>query len=312
MGESMNLSILIPEDILVEAKLLQVYCYFFRMINSEPTKILKAGVVVELKRLEAAALESEIILDLGLSMDEINSQLDKLVEVDRISIERKGNLMKVRFKKLALPRSTDSSGTDTILDLSDYYLDDFKADYLQYVETNLSRKSLDNAKRVMKLFCEFIGMKKKIGELRGSDLENFKQWRQKSERRLSNATINIDVRTLKAAFRVAVSWNKINGNLFQAIKQIRCPTKHIRPMSWEEFIHLTQSIKEEWLLDIVRFAVLTGLRRGEIMNLSWVNVDLANGRITVQSSEEYQVKQGKTRVIPLNQEAMEIVRKQSK
>jgi integrase len=281
------------------------------MISPEPTRILKVGGVVELKRLEAAVLEREITHELDLSMDEINISLNKLVEVDRISIERKGDLMKVRFKKLALPRSTENTGNDELKDVSDYWVDDFKTDYLQYVDTNLSPKSLDNAKRVMKSFCKFIG-KKKLYQLQSSDAEDFKQLRKNQNTHPSDATINMDIRTLKSALQFAVDSGKLRENPFRSVKQIRCPRKQMPNFSHAEFNHLTAHIKEPWLLDIVRFDVNTGLRRGEIMDLKWKDVDLANKRMLIQSSEAYHVKHGKIRKVPLNKLAFEIVNKQKK
>ncbi|MGA9406956.1 MAG: integrase, partial [Bacteroidota bacterium] len=206
----------------------------------------------------------------------------------------------------------DSSNDESLRgDVSDYWLDDFKTDYQEYVQTNLSQKSLDNAKRVMKLFCNFVG-KKKLGYIRSSDAEDFKQMRKNQKSRVSDATINMDIRTLKAAFQFAVDVGKLHENPFRAVKQIRCPRKQMATFSHTEFKHLTGHIKEPWLLDIVRFDVNTGLRRGEIVNLRWKDVDLANKRMLIQSSAEYQVKHGKFRQVPLNKAALGIVKRQSK
>ena len=293
----------------MERKLLQVYWYFLRMVNSEPSKIRKAGSLVELRRLEVATLEREITNDLALSMSEIETLLNQLVEVDRISIERKDGLIKVRFRKLALPRSTDSSVGDDEREYGDYWFDDFRIDYLQYVETNLSKKSLDNAKRVMKLFCNFIE-KKKLAQIQPSDGEDYKQMRKSQKVHVSDATINMDIRTLKAAFKFAVNTGKLREHPFQSVKLIRCPRKQMATFAQSEFNHLISLVREPWLVDIVKFDVNTGLRRGEIMNLKWQDVDLANKRMIIQSSEGYQVKHGKYRNVPLNKEALAIVSSQ--
>ena len=307
----MNLSILIPEDILMEPRLLQVYCYFLRMVSPEPLKIRKAGSLVELRRLEVAALEREVTNDLALSMNEVEILLNRLVEIDRISIERKGDLMKVRFRKLALPRSTDNSAIQDEREYDDYWIDDFKADYLQYVETNLGKKSLDNAKRVMKSFCNFIGPKK-TADIRSSDAEDFKQMRKSQKVRISDATINMDIRSLKAAFQFAVDSGKLPENPFRSVKLIRFPRKQMTTLSQAEFNHLVSVIGETWLVDIVKFAVNTGLRRGEIMNLKWKDIDLANNRMLIQSSEGYQVKAGKYRNVPLNKIALAVIANQKR
>lgn len=307
----MNFSILIPEDLLLEPRLLQVYCYLLRLVCNEPSKVRKDGIMVELRRLEVAVLERDITHDLALPLSDIELLLNKLVEVDRIIIDRKDGLMKIRFMKLLFPRSSGNSTETDVRDVSDYWLDDFKADYLEYVQTNLSKKSLDNAKRVMKLFCGFVG-RKKMGDIKSSHAEDYKQMRKSQEARVSDATINMDIRTLKAAFQYATDAGKVHENPLRSVKQIRCPRKQMATLSHTEFKHLTDQIKERWLLDIIRLDVNTGLRRGEITNLKWKDVDLANKRMLIQSSPGYQVKHGKLRQVPLNKAAMAIVKKQSK
>jgi integrase len=116
------------------------------------------------------------------------------------------------------------------------------------------------------------------------------------------------VRTLKAAFQLAEDWGKINSNPFKKVKEIKVPLKNPRPISRTEFDALCTAMTGDWLLDIVKFAVLTGLRLGEILNLKWDNVDLSNRRITIESSEGDQVKCGKCRVVPLNKDALEVLK----
>ena len=50
------------------------------------------------------------------------------------------------------------------------------------------------------------------------------------------------------------------------------------------------------------FAVLSGFRRGEILDLSWKDVDFGRGVVTVESSERYRTKFGKVRFFPLTDE----------
>jgi len=54
---------------------------------------------------------------------------------------------------------------------------------------------------------------------------------------------------------------------------------------------------------IVLFAVLTGMRRGEILNLHWCDVDLVRKAVRIQSNASWQSKHGKRRTIPLSQTA---------
>lgn len=59
--------------------------------------------------------------------------------------------------------------------------------------------------------------------------------------------------------------------------------------------------------EIATIGLHTGLRRGEILSLSWEDVDLDRGILRVRSSESYKVKGGRIRVVPINDTAGEIL-----
>ena len=60
--------------------------------------------------------------------------------------------------------------------------------------------------------------------------------------------------------------------------------------------------------DMWRFAAWTGLRRGELMNLKWSDIDLFNERAVVRvvSDEDRETKNGKSRSVPLNSFTREV------
>jgi integrase len=72
----------------------------------------------------------------------------------------------------------------------------------------------------------------------------------------------------------------------------------------DDFQRLVNCIKEGWFREVVLFAVLTGLRKGEILNLRWTDVDLTRQMVNIESSATFKTKQGKRRTIPLNDSAV--------
>jgi integrase len=52
---------------------------------------------------------------------------------------------------------------------------------------------------------------------------------------------------------------------------------------------------------------LTGLRRGELINLCWQDVDLQRRIFTVQSNSTFKTKQGKKRFLPLSEMAFHLL-----
>ena len=67
--------------------------------------------------------------------------------------------------------------------------------------------------------------------------------------------------------------------------------------------------KDEWLKDMIRVAVCTGLRRGELLRLRWRDVDLDGGRLRVASREGEETKSGHERQLPLRGDALDVLRR---
>ena len=65
----------------------------------------------------------------------------------------------------------------------------------------------------------------------------------------------------------------------------------------------------DWLADIVRVAVGTGLRSGEIRNLRWDAVNLDDKLVTVRNVRKFKTKSGHERAVPIDGEALSTLRR---
>lgn len=65
---------------------------------------------------------------------------------------------------------------------------------------------------------------------------------------------------------------------------------------------------DEWLKEIIVVAFGTGLRRGELLNLQWRDVDLDNERLFVRHRGDFKPKNGQERAVTLVGEALEMLR----
>lgn len=119
---------------------------------------------------------------------------------------------------------------------------------------------------------------------------------------VKNISKNSTIRAIKSFFETMKRWNVIQTNPMDGVKQIRVSEKIPAYLNEDEFNNFLEKIKSDrWLTEIVLFAGLTGARIGEIVNLTWKDVDLIYKRIFIQSSVNYQVKNGKIRTVPLNE-----------
>ena len=102
------------------------------------------------------------------------------------------------------------------------------------------------------------------------------------------------------------------ANPFAQVKLCHIPEKSPAFLSPQDLERLMDVVKDDWIRDLILFAVATRLRRGELVNLRWDDVDLAKKVIRVQSREGFKVKAGRSRVVPLSDLALEVLGRQDK
>jgi len=117
-------------------------------------------------------------------------------------------------------------------------------------------------------------------------------------------SVNIELRTLRAAFKTAKRWKLIESNPFSDVELVATPDQAPHFLTVQDFERLLGCIAEGWLRELVLFAVLTGMRRGEILNLKWEQIDSSQRVVTVETSQTFRTKQGRRRTIPLNETAL--------
>jgi integrase len=98
---------------------------------------------------------------------------------------------------------------------------------------------------------------------------------------------------------MAIKWKKAQVNRVREVKFLKEPKEKERIITEEEEARLLETVrispKEKHLEPIIITALNTGMRKGEILNLEWSNVDIKTGVITVEGT-----KNGEKRKIPMN------------
>ncbi len=88
---------------------------------------------------------------------------------------------------------------------------------------------------------------------------------------------------------------------------MRIPEQQPTYLTKEDFQKLMALVTEDWLKDMLVVAVATGMRRGEILNLTWESIDLERRIILVRNVNGFQTKSGKTRTIPMNDMVFSVI-----
>jgi len=173
---------------------------------------------------------------------------------------------------------------------------DIQREYLDYVKTNLSASSFDIYRNLFAQVTKFFGSRP-LTELTARDIEAYKSSRAV---KVSPSTVNQDIRGLRAFYKRLKVWKYVEQSPMEGVQEIR-KMETIRPyLSKEDLAVLLEHTKKSSLHDVILFGAMTGLRRGEITNLRWDDVNLSRGTILVRSSVSYHTKGGKIRLMPMN------------
>jgi integrase len=195
----------------------------------------------------------------------------------------------------------------------------FVSDFLKYVSGNFSKGTLTTYKATLKNFISIIGDVPlsfvtpqhfdtyKTERLKALELGTNKKVKPVTIETVRPVTVNIELRNLRACFNTAFRWKLVSSNPFSGLKLVPVPEQSPVFFSRTDFQRLLNTIETKWLKEIVLFAVLTGMRRAEIVNLRWENVDLQRRVVSIQSSPTFKTKQGKKRVLPVNNTAFSLL-----
>lgn len=108
------------------------------------------------------------------------------------------------------------------------------------------------------------------------------------------ATANRYHAVVRSIFNRAIQWDKYDtANPAARVRPFPVINQRLRYLSREEMVRLAQCCDPR-IRPIVLCALMTGMRRGEILDLAWDDVDLEHGLLYVVKS-----KSGKSREIPI-------------
>jgi integrase len=119
------------------------------------------------------------------------------------------------------------------------------------------------------------------------------------------ATVNRVLAVLRHSITKAVEWEMCKDNILKKVRNAKLlPVNNarVRYLTREELKRLIVCCNAD-LAPMVILAVNTGMRKGELLNLKWQDVDLVNGFLHILES-----KNNTRRTLPLNDTAIEAVK----
>ena len=135
-----------------------------------------------------------------------------------------------------------------------------------------------------------------VNDITINKLEEFKGYLL-NDRHLSNATVNRYRAMLSKIFNLGIQNKSITVNPIIDLKKLKVKNIKTRYLTLEEEYRLYNAVSKtyQYLKDIITCALQTGMRKGEILNLKWSNIDMEYRFI-----ELLETKSGKSRRIPIS------------
>jgi integrase len=175
----------------------------------------------------------------------------------------------------------------------------------KYTEICQFDKSFPEFKRyIIPILRQGFG-EKLLPQITALDLESFRNERRAGISRRgtvrSAARVNRELAVLKHIFNKAVKWGLLDKSPFSRGDKLLFKEENhrLRYLMKEECEALLAQCSDH-LRPIVKMALNTGMRRGEILNLRWEHVNDGGAYV-------YTSKSMKPRLVPLNEAALEVI-----
>ncbi|MEN6307387.1 MAG: site-specific integrase [Anaerohalosphaeraceae bacterium] len=191
-------------------------------------------------------------------------------------------------------------------------LKDFIEEHKKLMPGQIASASLYDQIRALRFFEKFIGGHITLANIKPRHAEAYISNRITSGSSIS--TVNKDIRTLKRVFNLAITprgYLHEGQNPFVGIKQRKKTINDIRYVTVGEYHALLSEAKNIWWKAFFAIAYGCGLRREEILHLTWKDIDFENKLINVRAKNDtpstlrWEPKDHENRTIPSTEQALQ-------
>lgn len=202
--------------------------------------------------------------------------------------------MEVKADRGDLPTPVRVLAQYTVKDVLERYRD----------EITVKKRSADTETYILDAF-----MREPIAKLSLAQITpaHFSTYRDKRLKDVKAGTVNRELSIIKHAFDIAErEWDiPLRNNPLGKIKKMKVNNARSRRLSAEEYDLLCEAAQDSrnpFALLLIRFAIATAMRRGEILKLRWDEIDYEARTLHIPVT-----KNGHARTIPLSGEALTVL-----
>jgi integrase/recombinase XerD len=178
------------------------------------------------------------------------------------------------------------------------YIGNVKFEIMKYVSDNFTKSTYSIYKNSINHFERHFD-KTPLKSITTKDIETYKAKRIES---INKTTCNIELRTLKAVFSILVKWEYLSFNPFKDVKQFSITEKQRLCFGDSEIQLILGNTEGTRFNYLIKFALYTGCRVSEIINIQHKDIDFKNQVINIVNKENFKTKSGRIRQIPISNE----------
>jgi integrase len=177
------------------------------------------------------------------------------------------------------------------------------ADFLVWSKANLRPGSYRRDCHFAAKWRAFPRFKKDLDAVTVQDVEAYRSQRAAT---VGKRTCDYDLSRLRRLFALAEQWGLSKGNPAKGVKMFHADNRRDVFLTPEEEARILEAAPS-FLRPAIVFSIQTGLRQGELLSLTWGQVDLDRRSLTITAEK---AKGKKTRHVPLNVVALDALKSQ--
>lgn len=183
---------------------------------------------------------------------------------------------------------------------------DFKGEFLKFSKANKKPRTFQSHENSINHLTPHFG-KTPLDEI---SLNQVKDYVLSRSDKVKTSTINRELSCLKYMLNLAEQWDKVDRTITRKIKIDRRGEgpgriKYLTPKQIESLIEAANPMHLK-VFYVISFS--TGLRKGEVLGLTWNRVDLTNGLLYVEKTATHDSpKSGKYRQVHISPEVCEVL-----
>jgi integrase len=170
--------------------------------------------------------------------------------------------------------------------------------YLNHQKARLTPRAYERTRGIVEGYLKSTFGMIALASIRRADVQRYITERTAD---VSAGSVTKELNVLKHVLGLAVEWELIPMNVARGIKPPKVPAGRVRYSQPAE-LHAVLEACPEWLRPIAGLLAFTGMRRSEVLELRWLDVDRQGERIILP-----QTKNGDGRVVWLNALACQVL-----